>query len=219
MESQQNHSVSGQAILPDLVPEFGFGSTAGLKPQHERFCWEFGLNNGNAKSAYLKSYPGSKEASALANACRLLKSDRIQQRISEIRAELNRRYSVDASKVIQHLSMSLQVDRRQFVSEEGKPLDIHELPPEAAAIADLEIVTDRNGTKRAVTVVPDRTRAAVELAKIIGISGKDATCENSVNIYLPSDRESIHITDSVDQTRFKSLRERAEELKAQGVIY
>ncbi|MFH1027130.1 MAG: hypothetical protein V1791_03915, partial [Pseudomonadota bacterium] len=62
------------------------------------------------------------------------------------------------------------VDRRQFVDEEGKPLEIQDLAPEAAAITDIQIVLDRHGKKHALPLVPERVKCAVELAKIMGIT-------------------------------------------------
>jgi hypothetical protein len=205
--------VPGQAVLPALTEDFGYASITHLKPQQERFCWEFVLNNSNGKSAYLLAYPGSKDTSALANSCRLLKLEAIQKRITEIRAELQRRYATDAQTVIRLLTMTLQTDRRQFVDTDGTPLELHQLGPEAAAITDVEIVMDRNGKKHAIPVAPKRVSAAVELAKIMGIT-KDkielSTPDHAVNFYIP-ENDRCHLE------RMAALRKKIEELKAQGI--
>jgi phage terminase small subunit len=183
-------SVPGQATLPALESELGYGAIKTLKPQIEVCCWEYVLNGGSAKDAYLKAYPGSSETSALANASRLLKTEKVQRRLTEIRAELQRKYAVDAQSILRLLAMTAGVDRRQFVAEDGRPLEIHELGPEAASIVDVEIVMDRFGKKHAVAQVPERMKAAVELAKIIGLSKEKlevsgAIGHAAVNIYIP----------------------------------
>lgn len=220
MDNQDNHIVPGQATLPTLQDEMGFAAIKHLKPQHEVVVWEFVLNGGNGKLAYQKGYPGTKETSALANSCRLLKSERIQQRIAEVRAELQRRYAVDAQSVVRLLTMSMGVDRRLFIDEKGKPLDFHALPPEAAAITDIQIVMDRHGTKHAIPVVPERIKAAMELAKIMGItkekieltgpSGESLQNGYTVNFYIPENgREPI-------DKKLENLREKLAQFRKPG---
>ena len=188
----RSHNLPGQVTLEGLESEMGYLSITHLKPQQELFAEEFVFNGGNAKRAYQKAYPGTKDTAARANSCRLLKTGQIQQRISEIRAELQRRYSVDAQAVVRLLTMSMGVDRRLFLKEDGTPADFHDLPAEAAAITDIQIVIDRNGKKQALPVIPERLRSAIELARIIGLT-KDkieiSGIENSgplLSIYLPS---------------------------------
>lgn len=224
MDNQDNHAVPGQATLPALEGEIGYGAITCLKPQQEAYIWEFVLNGGNSKQAYLKAYPGTKETSALANSCRLLKSERIQQRITEVRSELQRRYAVDAQSVVRLLTMSMGVDRRQFIDEKGNPLELHKLQPEAAAITDIQIVLDRHGKRHVIPVVPERIKAAMELAKIMGITkekieltgprGESLQNGYSVNFYIPDNgREPVD-----DMARLQSLKERAQALKDAGII-
>lgn len=162
-------AIPGQATLPTLENEFGYDSLTHLSPKQERFCREFVLNNNDTKNAYLKAYPGSKEHSASANGCRLLKTEAAQERIAEIRQELNRRYAADAQSIVRLLTMSMHADRRQLVNDEGTPLELHELSPELAAIIDVEIVIDRHGKKHVIAVIPERLAAAKELANIMGL--------------------------------------------------
>lgn len=212
--------VPGQQTIPELELELGY-SAARLRPAHETFCFEYVLSGASAKLAYLRAYPGSSEASALANSCRLLKTTKIQDRISEVRQELQRRFGVGASDVIRLLAMSMQVDRRQFVDKEGRPLDLYQLPAEAAAIVDIEVVIDRHGVKHALPVIPKRLAAADSLAKVMGIS-KDklevsgAIGHAAVNIYIP-DNGRDQMPD-IDRTRLQTLREKMQALKDAGVI-
>lgn len=166
METQ----LPGQSTLPGMAEEIGYDSITNLRPPQERFCQEYVLGGSDAKSAYLRAYPAVSEKSAIVNAARLLSSEKVKLRISEIRTELQRRFAVDAQSVVALLALSMGIDRRQFVDHEGKPLAIHELPAEAAAIVDIEIILDRHGKKHAVPMIPERMKAAVELAKIMGIT-------------------------------------------------
>lgn len=208
--------VPGQATLPTLQDVLGYGAITHLKPQQETFCWEFILNGSNAKKAYLKGYPESAETSAVTNSSRLLKTDKIQQRIAEIREELQRRYAVDAQAVVRLLAMSMHLDRRLFVNEKGQPLELHELDSEAAAITDIQIVMDRFGKKHAVPVIPERIKAGMELAKIMGItkekievSGINGGHTSAVNIYIPDNgRDEV--------AKLEELRKRFDEVLNQG---
>lgn len=166
--STQNSNIPGQLAL--LAADLGYDSIRHLKPAQERFCREYVLNSNNVKGAYLQAYPKSKEQSAIVNGSRLLKTEVIQKRIAEIRQELQYRFSVDAQSVVRLLTMSMNVDRRLFTDSEGKPLELHELDAEAAAITDIEIVIDRHGRKHTKPIIPERMKAAVELAKIMGIT-------------------------------------------------
>lgn len=192
--------IPGQAVLHELVNEFGYDSITHLKPQQEKFCREFVLNGSNARNAYLQAYPTSQERSAGANGSRLLKTQTIQQRILEIRQELHRRYAVDAQSIIRVLTMSMNADRRQFVDRQGKPLELHELDSEAAAITDVEIILDRHGKKHAIPVVPERIKAAVELAKILGIT-----------------REKIEISNDFSNLTDEQLEEYAQQATIKAV--
>ena len=209
--------VPGQAVLPALEADMGFASITNLKPAQEVLVWEFVLS-GNAKLAYMRAYPDSGEASSIANASRLLKTERVQKRIAEVRQQLQNQYGLDAFSVMRLLAMSMSVDRRQFVNAEtGKPLDLHQLPAEAAAIADVEIIIDRFGNKHAVPVVPTRIRAAEALAKIAGISQDQQRISTAgsggnaqVNFYMPSNGRDPLIEQN--REKFEELRGRFKEV-------
>jgi hypothetical protein len=168
MDNSEN-TVPGQATLPALEEEIGYGSIANLKPQHERICWEFVLRNGDATAAYLSVYPKSRKTSASANAIRLLKSPNIQERISEIKMELQRRYAVSAGSLILYLSQALQLDRRNFLDEHGAPKKAELLDTETAKLLDLDFTLDRFGNQKAVYSIPKRMQAANELARMMGL--------------------------------------------------
>jgi hypothetical protein len=181
-----------QATLPSLENELGYAAITNLNNEQELFCWEYVLSGANAKLAYSIAYPKSKDTSSVSHASRLLKTDRVQKRIAEIREELQRRYRLDAQSVIGLLSMTMQADRRQFVDRDsGRPLDVHELPPEAAAITDIEIIIDRNGCKRAIPVVPKRISAADSIARILGINKDKVEFSGSVNVSVSDDIEQM----------------------------
>lgn len=160
--------VSGQLVLPELTADMGFES-ATLKPKPERFCWEFVLKNGSQTDAYLIAFPGVSRKSAAVNAVRLLKDVKVLARIEQIKAELQRRYSVSADKVVFYLSQALNVDRSEFLDEQGAVLPIGEIPTEAKRILDVDFQLDRHGNQKAVYRLPKRLDAAAELARIMGL--------------------------------------------------
>lgn len=161
-------SVPGQIVLPELVDEFGFES-ATLPPKQEAFCWEYILRNSSKTDAYLAAFPNVSRKSAAVNAIRLLKDEAVQARITQIKAELQRRYSVSADSIVFHLSQILNVDRGEFLDEAGNVLPISEIPTEAKRILDLDFVTDRHGNQKAVYKLPKRLDAVAVLARIMGL--------------------------------------------------
>lgn len=207
--------VPGQQTIPELELELGYPSITDLSPAQEVFCNEIYLGGASVITSYLRGFPGSTEKSAAANAYRLLKKPKIQKRIAEIRVELQNRFRVEAADVVRAMSMALQVDRRLFVDEEGKPHAIHKLPAEAAAIVDLEVVLDKHGNRQALPVIPRRMAAADSLAKIMGMTKTEqlGSVHSAVNIYIPDNGR-----DQEDMARLQTLREKAQALKDAGVI-
>jgi phage terminase small subunit len=184
--------ITGQVTLPDLEHELGYSAIKHLSPANELFCQEYILNGANAPLAYQIANPKSSGKSAMANSYRLLKTEKIQQRIIELQEELQRRYAVETQAVVRLLSMSMSVDRRQFVDlETGEPLDLHLLPPEAASITDIEFVLDRHGTKHVLPVVVTRTKAAEALAKVMGLTNErveisdNRRIDSNIRFYIP----------------------------------
>jgi hypothetical protein len=161
-------SVPGQTVIPELVDELGYESAA-LPPKQEAFCWEFILRNSSKTDAYLAAFPNVSRKSAAVNAIRLLKDPAVQARIIQIKAELQRRYSVSADSIVFHLSQIINVDRSEYLDETGKVKPISEISTEAKRILDLDFVTDRHGTQRAVYRLPRRMDAVAELARIMGL--------------------------------------------------
>ncbi|NJD37621.1 MAG: hypothetical protein FIA89_04775 [Geobacter sp.] len=160
--------VPGQVVLPELVDELGFESAA-LPPRQEAFCWELVLGNSTKTAAYIAAFPNASRKSAAVNAIRLLKDPAVQARITQIKAELKRRYAVSADSVVFHLSQVLNVDRAEFLDETGKVKPISEISTEAKRILDLDFVTDRHGTQRPVYRLPRRLDAVAILARVMGL--------------------------------------------------
>jgi len=119
--------------------------------------------------AYLAAFPNVSRKSAAVNAIRLLKDEAVQARITQIKAELQRRYSVSADSIVFHLSQILNIDRGEFLDEAGKVLPISEISTEAKRILDLDFVMDRHGNQKAVYKLPKRLDAVAVLARIMGL--------------------------------------------------
>lgn len=218
--NRHHSNIPGQVTLPTLTDELGYESITHLKPQQEKFCWEFILRNGNATSSYLEAFPGSKPLSAKANAGRLLKDERVQQRLEEIKTELQKRYAVSAGSLVLYLSQALNLDRREFLDEHGDPKAAHLLDTEAAKIIDLDFVLDRNGKQKAVYRIPTRMQAAIELARMMGLhkdkielTGDGSTPENSLEALIRNiSDKSYEIANQFDGMSDEDLKQRATEL-------
>lgn len=195
--------IPGQQTLPELANDFGFES-ATLKPSWERFCWEYVLRNGSGTDAYVAAFPGVSRKSANANAARLLKNEAIQKRIEQVKAELQRKYSVSAGSLIFYLSQVLNIDRGEFLDDHGDVRPVSDITTEARKILDIDFQLDRNGKQRAVYRIPAKLQAAVELARMMGLHkdrveliGESATPESSLSALLREiDGDSSNPTDA-----------------------
>lgn len=115
-----------------------------LKPKQERFCVEY-LKTGNAAQSYKLSFGISNDNAARASSCRLLKSAAIQNRLSELQAEINNEKILTAQEIQERLS---SIARREAT----------------------ETITLPNGEQvQKATSIRDATRALELLAKINGM--------------------------------------------------
>lgn len=115
-----------------------------LKPKQERFCVEY-LKTGNAAQSYKLSFGISNDNAARASSCRLLKSSAIQNRLSELQAEINNEKILTAQEIQERLS---SIARREAT----------------------ETITLPNGEQvQKATSIRDATRALELLAKINGM--------------------------------------------------
>jgi hypothetical protein len=213
MSNLQNNNVPGQLVL--LPNELGYSSITNLKPSIECFVWEYILSGASAQVAYLRAYPGSAGRSAQNNACRLLKTTKVQKRIAEVRAELNNRFGISAADVFRLLALTMCVDRRQFVDGNGKPLALNLLPPEAAAIVDLEIVLDKHGNRHALPVITKRGVAADSLAKIMGLNKESVSFSGSVDGVVRLDGSPPPYNAADDAAKMEILREQFKRRSAE----
>lgn len=85
-----------------------------LTVKQEKFCLEY-AKTGNARQAYkLAGYKSGKDSTADVNACRLLKNDKIQQRLAEIAEEVKDHSIADIEEMQKVLTSIL----RQEITEE-----------------------------------------------------------------------------------------------------
>ena len=75
-----------------------------LKEWQVLFCQEYVKNGGNAKKAYQSVRPGTKDESARASACTLLKNDDIKDEIKRIQEEIVKSSKCDVNKRLEVLS-------------------------------------------------------------------------------------------------------------------
>ena len=85
-----------------------------LTVKQEKFCHEY-LKTGNARQAYINAgYSFGKESTADANACRLLKHDKVKARLDELREEVQ----TEAIADIREMQKALTDIIRQSMNEE-----------------------------------------------------------------------------------------------------
>ena len=75
-----------------------------LKEWQLIFCQEYVKNGGNAKKAYQSVRPGTKDVSARASACTLLKNEDIQNEIKRIQEDIVKSSKCDVNKRLEVLS-------------------------------------------------------------------------------------------------------------------
>lgn len=93
---------------------YGKGGDILLTVKQEKFCHEY-LKTGNARQAYINAgYSFKKESTADVNACRLLKNDKVQVRLDELRQEVE----TEAIADIREMQKALTDIIRQSMDEE-----------------------------------------------------------------------------------------------------
>lgn len=180
MSGNDRHSVvPGQVVLPEMVEEMGYEAII-LKPQHERFCWEYVLRGDNGSAAYKTVKPNVKDSTARVESSKLLTNPDVIQRIVQIRKELQRKYLVTAEDLVMYHGKVLKTDRSEFVDDEGKLKRLQDMDLEALSILDIDLQMDVKGNTLVGFDVPKRHVSAVELARIMGmhkekleLTGKD----------------------------------------------
>jgi len=168
LAQNQGSEVPGQVTLPGLSGLFAYESQK-LSNQEETFCWELTLNGHNLTRAYQKAYPTSQPNAARANVHRLIAKESIINRLAQIQDELRRRREAAADAVIDYHNRVLMVDRSDFIGDDGKALPLHELPPLARSIVDVDSSFTKYGSLRLSPKVPERHKSAAELARIQGL--------------------------------------------------
>ncbi len=94
-----------------------------MTERQEKFCREF-LKTGNATQAYKKAGYGTKDYDARAvNASRLLKTDKVRERLEELRKKAEAKEILSASQ-IRALLTNIATDKDSSKLEVMKALDI-----------------------------------------------------------------------------------------------
>lgn len=143
-----------------------------LSPEHERFCREFIIDD-NQTRAYMRVYPDTKYFSAAASATRLLKDDKITDRILTLRDERNKRLEVSADRVLSELAKVAFSDPRKMFDDKGGLIPIHEMDADQAAIiSSIEhesIITGRGEDRGEVGMVTKiKTNDKLKALELLG---------------------------------------------------
>lgn len=121
--------------------------------------------------------------SAAAQATRLLKKDKIQAKIAELRKERQVRAAIDADRVTKELAAIAFADVLDVFEDEWQIKDLTEIkrkPSLSRAIKSVQVIEKKNSkgviTERKVTVrMHDKLRALDNLAVQLGLKMDDVT--------------------------------------------
>lgn len=185
------------------MPRKAQGSAKSRKPStkgsklslnHEHFCQVY-IETGSATEAYLRAVAGDKTMNryvAGVCGCQLLKSPKIQARISTLYQPTLDRYEVTADKVVRELAKLAFSNLQDYMSvdSDGLPrLDLSAIDrDQAAAISEVtcEIIrTEReDGSSlpvlKAKIKLADKRASLVELGKLVGVISSTVNVKGDV---------------------------------------
>ena len=134
--------------------------------RRERFCLEYMVDY-NGAQAYMRSGYEVKDADVAASAAsRMLRDDRVSQRIAVLEAEAFEALGINKFRVLRERSRIAHVDPAKIFDENGDILPIPQIDPDTrAAISSVKTVTTRRGRGE---------DAAVEVSREIKFWDKNA---------------------------------------------
>lgn len=148
--------------------------------RQQRFCENIANGLGNEDAAIEAGYAPT---SAAAQATRLLKKDKIQAKIAELRKERQVRAAIDADRVTKELAAIAFADVLDIFEDDWQIKDLADIkkkPSLSHAIKSVQVIEKKNSkgilTERKVTVrMHDKIRALDNLAVQLGLKMDDVT--------------------------------------------
>lgn len=145
-----------------------------LNPRQERFVAEY-LKDGNGTQAAIRA--GYATSSAAVHAHRLLKNERVLDKVRAHQSRVQRATEVTAERVVRELKAVAFFDPRSLFDRKSNLLPFDKMPKEARrAIKLLEVRESVKGGRRIRTlkkvVLVDRMPAVIALAKYLGMFPK-----------------------------------------------
>lgn len=108
-----------------------------LDDRQESFCRNYLIDFNATKAAIAAGYA---KRSAGQQACRLLKNDKIKQRLIELKEERNKRLEVNADWVLEMAMLMASFDITTILDEQGNVMPVSEWPRGAGlAIAGMDV--------------------------------------------------------------------------------
>ena len=136
-----------------------------LTPRQEKFCIEYS-KCGNARQAYIAAgYSHKKDSTVDVNACRLLKTDKVQRRLQELAEEAKN----DAIADIQEMQEVLTRIIRQNMTEEVLTADGYKMK-KTPAVKD--VINAINSLGRMQGAFVDKIEAEVDMDLNITVTRK-----------------------------------------------
>ena len=133
--------------------------------KHERFCLEY-AKKADASEAYRKAgYKAKNDTSVYANACRLLKNDKVQARLAELHDEMASEKIANAAEMQKILTrIARQEQQEEVVVVEGVE----------KGVSEARIITKKPSNQDAI-------KAINQLARMQGVDNGNS----AVNIVIP----------------------------------
>lgn len=162
-----------------------------LSNQQKLFCQEYLKLGMNATRAYMKAYKTcKKEETAMANASRLLRNDKVQEYIKELQEKTEKKALVNIDDIVNELVAIAFTDRTKISKvvnekieiDENEILDVPDVKLEDTDKLDInekKVIAGYKKTKHGVAVETyDKVKALELLGKYLGMFTETVKIEN-----------------------------------------
>jgi len=144
---------------------------ANLNPRQERFVLEY-LKDGNGTRAAIRA--GYAASSAAVHAHRLLKNERVLEKVRACQNRFQQRTEVTVEKTLRELAAVAFFDPGRLFDRKGNLLPLGKMPKDALSVIDFDIESVKGGRKvRMVRVkTADKMAALTALGSYLGMFPK-----------------------------------------------
>jgi phage terminase small subunit len=140
-----------------------------LTAQQEKFKNNI-LSGMDAKAAYIAAGYKARGATAEAAASRLLRNVKVMSAIEKAQKRASKKAEITQQRILEEEARLAFLNPQGFVNENGKLLDLHELPEDVArAIVGLEIIRQNDGSLKYKYRFTDKGKSLERLSRHLGM--------------------------------------------------